>query len=411
MKKKLFTILCLLLLLVTITGCKRKKKEEPKPEPKPPVIVTNENFTYSFLNMETNRNNLIYSPLSIKYALYMLREGANGQTKEEIEKLLKDSTLTTYENYEKNLSLANALFIRDTYKNYVLDSYKTKLETDYKAEVIYDAFKKANIINDWISKKTLDIIQNMLKDEQVTDSNVILVNALAIDMEWQEKFEREDTSKSEFHVSDKETIDVAMMHSSSSSLNNKYYKDEKLTMVSKPLKKYGDTQLEFVAIMPLQIEKYLSDDRIDEDLAKLQSINEKEKLSISIPKFKFDYNLKLKDDLKQLGIETVFTEDADLTNLSSTGTLYVTDALHKADIEFSEDGIKAAAATAVVGGLGGTVTVFTMKDNAVMIEDKRIELTFDRPFIFLIRDVNTGEKWFVGTVYEPTLWKTVESEY
>ena len=401
MKKKIFTVLCVLLLLITITGCKRKRKDpKPEPKPRPPVIMVKDDFTFSFLQMETNRNNLIYSPLSIKYALNMLKEGANGKTKEEIEQVLKNTTLTKYNNYEKKLSLANALFVREKYKNNIVDNYKTKLETDYKAELIFDEFKNANNINDWISRKTLDIIKKMLRDDQVTDSNVILVNALAIDMNWKEKFETDNTSSRKFLVSENDTIDVAMMHSTSSSLDNKYYKDEKLTMLSKPLKKYGDTQLEFVAIMPLQIERYIGENRIVQDLEKLHSIEDEEELSINIPKFKFDYSLKLKDDLKELGIESAFTEEADLTNLSKTGNLYVTDALHKADIEFSEDGIKAAA-----------VTVITMKDNAMVISKKLIDLTFDRPFIFLIRDVNTGEVWFVGTVYEPILWKTVESNY
>lgn len=71
-----------------------------------------------------------------------------------------------------------------------------------------------------------------------------------------------------------------------------------------------------------------------------------------IPMFKFDYELSLISDLSKLGITNVFDSNkADLSNLSSSGT-YITHASHKANIEFSNDGIKAAAAT-VVGGFGG----------------------------------------------------------
>ena len=68
-----------------------------------------------------------------------------------------------------------------------------------------------------------------------------------------------------------------------------------------------------------------------------------------------------------------------------------------ANIEFSNDGIKAAPATAM-GGMGSTGCWFDYKYETPV---KEIDLTFDKPYLFLIRDKDSGEVWFTGTVYNP----------
>ena len=117
-----------------------------------------------------------------------------------------------------------------------------------------------------------------------------------------------------------------------------------------------------------------------------------------IPLFNFNYELKLKDDLEKLGVINVFDGNlSDLSNLTQIEHSYIYDALHKADIDFSNDGIRAAAATVLVGGLGSAVSFDYQWD--VPVEE--IDMTFDKPFFFLIRDKATGEVWFTGTVYNP----------
>ena len=83
-------------------------------------------------------------------------------------------------------------------------------------------------------------------------------------------------------------------------------------------------------------------------------------------------------------------------------SLYVSDALHKANIDFTEKGVKAAA-----------VTAFVMKANmALPVEEKHpVEININKPFMFLIRDKNTKEIWFTGTVYEPNKWEDDRAEY
>lgn len=103
----------------------------------------NTNFELSFLQLEDKQENMIYSPLSIKYALKMLQEGASDNTYTQIEEIVGNSNLPTYRNIENTLSLANGIFIRDTYYQYVKDNYKDILVNKYNAEIRQDEFQSA----------------------------------------------------------------------------------------------------------------------------------------------------------------------------------------------------------------------------------------------------------------------------
>lgn len=390
-----------------------KKEKKRKKEPYNPNEVITDSLTYSFLKLDEKKENFVYSPLSIKYALSMLNEGAGGNTKEELDKVLGDNTLTKYKNIDKVLSLANSIFIRDVYEDVVKESYTNTLKEKYNAEVFIDAFKSADKINKWIEDKTFGIIKNMLSDDLVTDPDVkvILVNALAIDMKWQYEFLNENTRKANFKV-DEKVLDVAMMHMTVDSGLLDYVNEEDVKAVALPLREYEGVQLEFIAVMPENesLHDYVVADNFDENittvLSKLGSESGKD-LSISIPKFDFEYKLSLVDNLLTLGVKDVFSfGTADLTKIADVReegkNLYVSEVLHKAKIEFSEAGIKAAAATVII-----------MKDSAAIEEQPRekININFDKPFMFIIRDKETKEVWFVGTVYEPLLWENVKGNY
>lgn len=390
-----------------------KKEKKRQKEPYNPNEVITDSLTYSFLKLDEKKENFVYSPLSIKYALSMLNEGAGGNTKEELDKVLGDNTLTKYKNIDKVLSLANSIFIRDVYEDVVEESYTNTLKEKYNAEVFIDAFKSADKINKWIEDKTFGIIKNMLSDDLVTDPDVkvILVNALAIDMKWQYEFLNENTRKANFKV-DEKVLDVAMMHMTVDSGLLDYVNEEDVKAVALPLREYEGVQLEFIAVMPENesLHDYVVADNFDENittvLSKLGSESGKD-LSISIPKFDFEYKLSLVDNLLTLGVKDVFSfGTADLTKIADVReegkNLYVSEVLHKAKIEFSEAGIKAAAATVII-----------MKDSAAIEEQPRekININFDKPFMFIIRDKETKEVWFVGTVYEPLLWENVKGNY
>lgn len=278
-----------------------------------PNIDESTDFELSFLKIENNKSNMIYSPLSIKYALNMLNEGAAGETKKQIEKVIGDLDLTTYDNISKRLSLANGLYIRETYSDLVKDEYIETLEDKYNAEVKYDSFKNAKNINKWIEDKTMGQIDNMLEDEQINDPDVkmALINALTIDMEWEEDFDTSSTYGSEFNLADGSKMQATMMHKKTSGDSASYYKDENVTALAINLEEYDDVQLEFLAIMPKDnLAKYIENVTLEEinDIIDELTLASEEKagINISIPKFSFDYELNLNRDLKALGITEAF---------------------------------------------------------------------------------------------------------
>ena len=145
-----------------------------------------EKFDFAFLQQDNTQSNKVYSPLSIKYALAMLSEGADGTTKEQIDAVIGSYKSKKYTNSE-HLSLANAAFFRNTFKDHVKVDFVNNLINKYNAEVIYDDFSTPNNINNWVSGKTFNLINNLLDD--VSTNEFVLVNALAIDMEWNKKIQ------------------------------------------------------------------------------------------------------------------------------------------------------------------------------------------------------------------------------
>ena len=449
-----------------------------------------EDFDLRFLQLENEKKNKIYSPLSIKYALAMLNEGTEGESKEQISNLIGDYKPNKYVN-SANMSLANALFIRDSYKNSVKESFVNNIKNKYNADVEYDSFTSAKKMNSWISDKTLELIKDMIDDESVNDLNFALVNAVGIDMEWKDKFLANNYSVADYQhekygwvapqnllasdfegaknkisgmgiiasvnnydivntlgednirktVGDafrkylnensdgnasyylegkavetavKEYLDLYMkeIKENYKSVNKNtdfyVYQDEKVKSFAKDLKEYNGTTLQYVAIMPEEnLDKYISNitaEEINKIIGKLKDINKRENFKEGvitqvvgyIPKFKFDYDLNLIKDLNDMGVKDVFDkEKANLKGITEENA-YISQAKHKANIEFTQDGIKASAAT-FIGGAGAG----EMFDYLYDVPVEKIDLTFDKPYMFIIRNKETGEVWFAGTVYEP----------
>ena len=472
-------------------------------------------FDLAILKEENDKTNNVYSPLSIKYALKMLEEGATGTTKEQIKTLVGTKELPKYKVSE-NMSLANALFVRDTFGDSIKEEYKNTLEEKYDAEVIVDTFKSAEPVNLWVKNKTLNIIDNLLNEVDPT-TNFMLVNALAIDMEWENKFfypegelftsqcymphldyrwysdyyllertfyENQQVSTMEVIATiDKydivneigkdniiKTVSDAFKawaagdntHSGmsftdvyevenptdefienelqkylyggtedgykydgylkdidsnykkvKSTTDFEYFVDDNVKVFSKDLKEYDGTTLKYIGIMPKEenLDKYIENvtaEDINGYISNLKGINlEDSKDNViteiygTIPKFKFNKEINLLDNLKSLGVTDVFDEEkASLDNLSDAENVYINDAVLKADIDFNQDGIKAAAAT-FLGGAGGGEAFDYLYDVPV----EKIDITFDKPYMFIVIDKETSDVWFSGAVYEPLKWE------
>ena len=369
-------------------------------------IVTDNDiaFALNFLKLNNKKSNVIYSPLSIKYALKMLNEGSAGQTKEQIDKIIGNTTLNRYNNQKDILSLANSLYIKNTYAPNLNEDYKNILQNNYQAEIKYDGFSSAKNINGWISEKTFNLIPNILKDADVTnrDSKFFLINALAIDMDWIISFD--ESRSDEFFIDDKHKMDTLMMFRTFWEDEAQYYVSDNESVLFMDLNKYNNTQLEFLAIMPNNnledyIKNFSPDTLTNITNNKKSSSLVKDGVIVNIPKFNYEYKLPLKKNLISMGIEDVFTPSADLSKIDSSGSLYVNDAIHTATIDFNEKGIKAAAATA-----------FVMIATA-SADSEPIILVFNKPFMYIIRDKKTNEIWFVGKVYKPfDLKELIEKE-
>lgn len=367
-------------------------------------------FAFKFLKLEKRTENIVYSPLSIKYALSMLSDGASGNTKTQIENVIGDSEFIKHNSIDKVLSLANAIYIRDTYKDFVKEEYKSRLVKKYEADIKVDAFANAQNVNKWIEDKTMGQLKNMLSDEIVQDpyAEMILINALALNMDWKEQFDGNNTSGATFKREDGTSKIATMMNRETTSDNVAYFKDKNITVLTMNLKKYQDEEMEFMIIMPNDnLANYVQNFRADdlEEIINNLTLASKTKYGVTIfvPKFSFDYNLNLKEDLKSLGITDAFNPSlANFSNISSSPIpLWVGDALHKANIDFTEDGVKASAATVIV-----------MKNESMMdIGNRSIEIKIDKPFMYLIKSKNTNEIWFAGTVYNPNSWEDDKVDY
>ena len=441
------------------------------------------NFDTFFLKHDNKKENKLYSPLSIKYALEMIQEISNGDTKEQVLNILGTYNVRQYRN-SKNLSICNSLFIKNSYINNIKTECVSRLKNNYNADVIFDSFVVPDKLNNWVKEKSFNMIDNMFAD--VSDDNFILINVVAIDMAWKNQIEnfnfsyenicphinafnglpsfrginryklafkgfskeakflnvdalinRYDIIKDlgeekirnivgedyeqrlkergeDINLDEKETYlnryikEIDSIGHVGSSTDFEFYIDSNVKMFAKDLKEYDGTNLQYVGIMPInqELDDYISNIKdLNGLIANLKEIkleNFKDGVVTNIvgkiPLFKFDYKKELKENIEKLGIIDAFNVNkADFSNLTLEPSV-IDKVKHKTMIEFSNEGIKAAAATAMMGIMGAA---FYNYDYFFDVPVETIDLTFDNPFMFLIRDKVTNEIWFIGTVYEP----------
>ena len=357
-----------------------------------------DDFVISFLKQENEEENMVYSPLSIKYVLKMLECGADGNTKAQIEALIKNNELVNYKNIANIFNMANGLYINDKMRDLTSKDYINLLRKEYGAEVNFDDFSSPDNINKWIEKKTLGILKNVLSGEDINEvTSMVLINALAVNLKWKEKFDPDYTYHLPFYTENKEEISVLTMCKTNDDSNDSYYETDDMLAVAMDLENASD--FEFVALMPQKgLHEYIKSFSL-KDLETLRkkfiSIRDNQKeVQIFIPKFSINYELKLQDDLKNQGMTDAFDrEKANFSGISSDyqNNYWVKKILHKASIDVVECGIKAAAAT-VVSGVDGC---------AMPRIREKIVIKINKPFLFFIRNKNNGEIIFTGTVYKP----------
>ena len=404
--KLLFLILGIILILIIIVlvliYCEFKNSRMNYND-----VSEDGTFSTAFIresHKKMKHKNYMISPYSVEIALSMLRDGSGGETVEEIESVVPKRSIKTLTVKDK-VNVANALFVKDKYKQDVLSNYYQTLKTDYNAEIIYDKFTTPDKINSWVNKETNGMIKKVV-DELDPDFVLGLANAVAMEEEWAIPFACDETSGYAFTKTNGKQYDTAMMSHRYESLAS-YYKDDKAEVVTIPYKIYNyssgeeadeGSQLDFVGILPKDIDAYINSFSLEE----LDNINNKQRkasdnleIYVGLPRFEFSYNFDLfMNTLIDMGIKNVFAPGADLSNMIKGQDVFVNDAVHKSYVKVDEQGTKAAA-----------VTYFGVKNTSLAEGEKEyVSVIFDKPFIFMIKDHDSNEILFFGVVYEPEKW-------
>ena len=367
----------------------------------------NDGYNLKVIKELSKEENFLISPYSIEIALNMLKEGAKGNTRAEIEKLVVTRDIKNIASGDK-ISVANAMFIKDKFKNIIEDKFTQTLKSKYSSDVLVDAFETPEVINNWVKENTKGMIDKIL-DDMSKDFVLGIANAVAIDVEWESPFECQNTRSAEFTKADGTKMNVEMMHNTYSSSSYKYFKTDSATGVIIPYKSVEKEELEFVGILPNKdVKTYiskLSKDELDNIDKNAKKATQDVQLSLSLPRFSYTYKVeKFIENLQNLGIKEVFDkEKANLRNIiteeNMAENLYVAEAIHKAYIDLNEKGTKAAA-----------VTYFGMDKNSAYIEAKYENIEFNKPFMYIIRDKETKDIVFAGAVYTPNEWKGTTCE-
>lgn len=346
---------------------------------------------------KTGENTLI-SPLSVLCAVAMTMNGAKEETLTQMEETLgmtaEDMNRYFYsymkslpQEEENKLNLANSIWFTDD-DRFTVNQDFLQVNADYYGANIYKApFDDQTLkdINNWVKEKTDDMIPKIL-DEIPEDAVMYLVNALAFEAEWAQKYEKKQVKDGEFTREDGTKQEAEFMHS----FEELYLEDDNATGF---IKYYKGRQYAFAALLPnegVSVSEYV--DSLDgEELYELLSNPQEVTVEASIPKFETGYTTEMKDVLKAMGINDAFDDSlADFSGLGSSnkGNIYISRVIHKTFISVEEQGTKA-----------GAVTVIENKDTASVEIDSKV-VCLDRPFVYMLIDCENNFSFFIGTMMD-----------
>ncbi|MFC2077300.1 serpin family protein [Candidatus Bipolaricaulota bacterium] len=369
-------------------------------------------FAFDLLHeVSDGAENLFFSPLSVSIALSMLSAGADGQTLDQIADLLQlgEETEWVHPAYAEllalfdglvelpydegqgfSLELANSLWLQDDFL--VFTSFVDTIAGSYRGEVglldfAADPEAARRTINGWVSEKTRERIQELLAPGTVNEGTVFaLVNAISFDAPWFIPFEEEATEPKPFTLLDGSTVTVDTMHDVR---GVGYVAGDGFRAIELD---YRADDVVMDIILPdagrfSEVHDRLSAGGFDELLDAMTY----ERVDLALPKFSFGWDAQLNEPLKSLGMVDAFGPDADFARLTPETPFFVTLVVHQANVSVAEIGTEAAAATAILafGGSG-------------LPPPEPIPFTIDRPFLFVIRERETGTILFLGAVVDPT---------
>jgi len=375
------------------------------------LVEGNSAFAFELYQaLKGEEGNLFYSPYSISLALAMTYAGARGETAQQmadtLQFMLEQERLHPAFNWLDaelasrgegaagkdgegfRLNIVNAIWGQKDYE--FLPTFLDVLAENYGAglrilDFITETEKSRLTINDWISDQTEGRIEDLIPQGAIDAlTRLVLTNAIYFNAAWEYPFNGNMTADGPFYLLDGRQITVPMMKQTESF---GYTEGEGYQAVEL---QYDGGELSMVILLPASgnfeaFEEGLQAQQVDAIINDLKNTE----VTLTMPQFEFDSEFSLKDTLAGMGMPIAFSDDADFSGMTGNRELSISDVVHKAFVAVDEAGTEAAAATAVI-----------MKLTAV--PEPPVEVTIDRPFIFLIRDIETGAILFVGRVMNPS---------
>ncbi|HQO91820.1 MAG TPA: serpin family protein [bacterium] len=405
--KKITVFVLMILAGCVFTACKideYRKVDEFAADVSTEMVEMNSKFAvdiFSALNEEGK--NIMISPLSISIALLMAANGASDENLAEMKRVLGFNDIAMEEvnaqfyNLIKSLdgadkdmilSFANSIWMDDQFEPRVKEAFLGALLESYEAEpftIDFQADGAKDTINSWVSENTNGKIEKIIEQIQA-DTVMYLINAIYFKAAWTVPFEKEQTSKGMFTKSDGNKIETYFMNSDGNYVNSfNYSEDDDFAVARLP---YGRGKFAFYGILPRgeKTVEDIVDDMKENGIGKyFENLTERE-TPLTMPKFKLQWEKSLVEVFQTLGMEKAFVAGGFLNLADQGDKLYISDIIHNAVIEVSEEGTEAAAATVVEFGesMGSFV------------------LAFDKPFVYIIRDDRSGTILFIGKVEDPT---------
>jgi len=366
---------------------------------------------YRLLAEQRGEGNLFYSPYSISLALAMTYAGARGETETQMadalaftlpqEQLhpafnaLDQALVSRGEGAEGKdeegfrLNIANAIWGQRDYA--FLDAFLDVLAENYGAGLRVLDFANAPeesrvTINEWVSEETEGKIENLIPQGAIDPlTRLVLTNAIYFNAAWANPFEAEATKDGPFTLLDGSEVTVPMMRQTESF---GYAEGEGYQAVELP---YDGGEMSMVLLLPEREGFEAFEDSLDgERVQAIVEALEYRQVAVTMPTFEFDSRFGLNQVLAAMGMPAAFSGQADFSGMTDDKDLFISDVVHKAFVSVDEEGTEAAAATAVV-----------MKLSAM--PEEPMEVALDHPFLFLIRDIETGTILFVGRVLDPSV--------
>lgn len=423
--KKLCLWALMVVILVSLAACAQPLageviQSEKRRESSPNVDDTdlamlidgNSDFAFDLYQaLSKEDNNIFYSPYSISLALAMTYAGARGETEQQMADTLhfilpQDRLHPAFNSLDIELShrgkgakgkdgegfrlnIVNAIWGQKDYR--FLTTFLDTLAKNYGAGLrlmdFINAPEESRItINNWVSDQTEGRIKDLIPQGLINRlTRLVLTNAIYFNAAWQYPFDEDMTQDGTFYLLDGDEVTVPMMRQTESF---GYAEGDGYQAVELA---YDGGELSMVILLPRAGQFKAFEGTIDARLVNaIVKALEPRQVVLTMPKFEFESSFSLKETLTGMGMPVVFSEDADFSGMTGYRDLFIADVVHKAFVSVDEAGTEAAAATAVV-----------MQKTAAL-PSTPVEVTVDRPFIFLIRDIETGTILFVGRVIDPS---------